>query len=254
MADPHELLAVALDAALAAGLLLLRRAHDVRAVVETKSTRTDMVTEMDRASETLVAERLRAARPHDAFLGEEGTTGAGTTGVQWVVDPLDGTTNYLYGFPAWAVSVAAEVDGETVAGVVHDPTHGETFTAVLGAGAMCNGRALAVAGAADLATALVATGFAYDARERFEQAETLTHVLPMVRDVRRAGAAALDLCWVALGRLDAFFERGLQPWDRAAGALVASEAGAVVGVLADGATVAAPPQLYDPLVRLISRT
>src|SRR5205085_12127492 len=135
-------------------------------------------------------------------------------------------TNYLYGFPAWAVSIAAEVDGETVAGVVHDPTHGETFTAVLGAGAMGNGRTLSIGGAADLATALVGTGFAYDARERYQQAETLTHVLPMVRDVRRAGAAALDLCWVALGRLDAFFERGLQPWDRAAGALVASEAGA----------------------------
>ena len=223
----------------------------VRTTVETKSTRTDMVTEMDRSSERLLVGVLQAARPDDAVLGEEGSASAGTSGVRWVVDPLDGTTNYLYGIPAWAVSVAAEVDGVSVVGVVHDPVHAETFTAVRGEGAWCNGAVLRVEGAADLATSLVGTGFSYDAARRGEQAALLARVLPSVRDIRRAGAAAMDLCWVALGRLDAFYERGLAPWDWAAGSLVAEEAGAVVSMLADGTWVAAPPHLYGPLCELL---
>lgn len=250
--DPAHLLDLAVAVAHEAGALLLDAAGRVRTVVETKSTGTDMVTEMDRASERLIATRLRAARPDDAFLGEEGTAGAGTTGVRWVVDPLDGTTNYLYGYPGWAVSIAAELDGQALIGVVHDPTHAETFAAVAGGGATCNGHRLRVAGPPDLATALVGTGFSYDAAERRRQATTLTEVLPFVRDVRRAGAAAVDLCWVGLGRLDAYFERGLQHWDRAAGALVAAEAGATTAILDDGTIVAAAPQLFDPLVRLLA--
>lgn len=219
---------------------------------ETKTSGTDMVTDMDRASEALLAGTILAARPDDAFLGEEGTAGVGSTGVRWVVDPLDGTTNYLYGFPAWAVSVAAEVDGRAAVGVVYDPSHDEMFTAVRGGGARCNQRPLRVQGPADLATALVATGFSYDAATRGLQAAELAQLLPSVRDVRRAGAAALDLCWVALGRVDLYFERGIQPWDWAAGSLVATEAGAVVTDLGDGTVVAAPAQLNDAFLRLLA--
>lgn len=247
----RHLLDLAVDIARDAGALLLDGWADVRTTVETKSTRTDMVTEMDRASERLIASALRAARPDDAVLGEEGTSSSGSTGVRWVVDPLDGTTNYLYGFPTWAVSIAAEVDGSAVVGVVHDPVHGETFTAVRGEGAWCNRAPLRVEGAVDLATALVATGFSYDAARRATQGATVAHVLPAVRDVRRAGAAALDFCWVALGRVDAYYESDVMPWDRAAGALVATEAGAAVGVLDDGTWVAAAPQLYEALCELI---
>ncbi|HVF74398.1 MAG TPA: inositol monophosphatase family protein [Acidimicrobiales bacterium] len=252
MDDLQPLLELAVDVAHRAGALLLDGLDSVRTTVETKSTRTDMVTEMDRASERLVVTALREARPDDALLGEEGTSSGGTSGVRWVVDPLDGTTNYLYGFPAWAVSVAAEVEGASAVGVVHDPVHGETFTAVRGQGAWCNGERLAVAGAPDLATALVGTGFSYDAVRRGEQAALLARVLPVVRDIRRAGAAALDLCWVGLGRLDAFFERGLAPWDSAAGSLVAAEAGALVEQLPDGTWVAAAPQLFEPLRALLA--
>jgi myo-inositol-1(or 4)-monophosphatase len=246
---------LAVGLAHAAGDVLLEGQARNRTLVETKSTRTDMVTEMDRASEALIAEGLRRARPHDGLLGEEGTAAAGTTGVIWIVDPLDGTTNYLYDFPSWAVSIAAEVDGEAVAGVVHDPQHGETFTATKGGGAFLNGARLsAVAGSPDLATALVGTGFAYDAAERRRQADELALVLPSVRDIRRAGSAASDLCWVAAGRLDAYYERGTQRWDTAAGGLVAAEAGAVVGNLDDGTVVAAAPRLFEPLCSLLLRS
>ena len=240
----------------AAGTLLLEGSARRRTSVDTKTSPTDVVTEMDRASEALLVEGLLRARPDDGVLGEEGTTRPGTSGVQWVVDPLDGTTNYLYGLPAWAVSVAAEVDGRVVAAVVADPSHGEVFAATRGGGATCNGRPLAVGDGPGLATALVGTGFSYDAERRARQAAVLREVLPRVRDVRRAGAAALDLCWVAAGRLDAFYERGLQPWDLAAGALVAAEAGARTGDLDGGPAstafaLAAAPGLFTPLRDLL---
>jgi fructose-1,6-bisphosphatase/inositol monophosphatase family enzyme len=180
--------------------------------------------------------------------------------VRWVIDPLDGTTNYLYGFPSFAVSIAAELDGQALLGAVHDPVHGETFTALVGRGSRRNGQPLRVRGAGELATALVGTGFAYQAQRRAAQAAVLARVLPEVRDIRRAGAAALDLCWVACGRLDAFYEQGLAPWDRAAGSLVAAEAGAWVrtpGTTADGLpedlVVACGPGLEDPLMELLVR-
>lgn len=248
----RDLLELAVEAATAAGELLLEGLAAAPRQVGTKTSRTDMVTELDRASEDLIRATVLKARPGDAYLGEEqGLGGVGTSGVRWVVDPLDGTTNYLYRYPAWAVSIAAELDGEVVAGVVHDPTHEEMFTAVKGEGAWCQGRRLAVSGAPALAVALVGTGFGYDADVRAAQGQVVARALPAVRDIRRGGAAALDLCWVAAGRLDAYYERGLQPWDWAAGMLIAGEAGAVVEVLPDGTAVVAPPQLHGPLVALL---
>jgi myo-inositol-1(or 4)-monophosphatase len=250
-ASPDSLLTIAVELAEEAGALLLEGQHRVREVVETKSTGTDMVTEMDRAAERLIVDALAARRPDDAVLGEEGADRPGTTGVRWVVDPLDGTTNYLYGFPSFGVSVAAEIDGASVAGAVRDVVHGETFSATRDGGAWCDGRRLRVAGPPTLATALVGTGFGYDAARRSHQARVLLHVLPNVRDVRRAGAAALDVCWVGAGRLDAFYELGLAPWDWAAASLIASEAGARIDILDDGVHIAAPPQLFDGLVELL---
>jgi myo-inositol-1(or 4)-monophosphatase len=216
-----------------------------------------MVTDVDRASEALIVGTIEQERPGDGILGEEGSAREGTTGVRWVIDPIDGTTNYLYGYPVFAVSIGIEVEGEVVAGVVRHPSMGETFTAVREQGARCNGRPIAVSGKDDLATALVGTGFAYDAEGRARQARWLAQVLPRVRDIRRAGAASLDLCWVACGRLDAFYEQGLAPWDIAAGALIATEAGAQVtdfagGPPRPGSVVAASPRLAQPLRELLA--
>jgi myo-inositol-1(or 4)-monophosphatase len=247
----HALLDLAMRLAVDASALL-REGRTRHLVVDTKSSRTDMVTEVDRASEALIVAGLRAARPHDAIVGEEGTADTGTSGVRWLVDPIDGTTNYLYGYPAYAVSIAAEVAGQVEVGVVADASNGEVFTAVRGFGAQRDGVALQVVDHEELATALVGTGFSYLADRRARQAQVLTSVLPVVRDVRRAGSAALDLCWVAAGRLDAFYEKGLGPWDLAAGALIATEAGARAGDLDGGApstqfVLAAAPSLFEPL-------
>lgn len=200
--------------------------------VSTKSSPTDVVTDMDRASEHLLVAELSARRPDDAILGEEGGSRAGSSGVRWLIDPIDGTANYLYALPMYAVSVAAERDGQVVAGAVHNPASGETFRAVRGGGAWLGDRRLDVrtgsTSGGDLARALVGTGFGYRAADRAEQAAVLARLLPRVRDVRRMGAASLDLCFAAAGRLDAYFERGLSPWNYAAGCLVAEEAGLVV--------------------------
>ena len=250
-ADPSLLAAIAVEVAEQAGELLRRGQSRVRTTVETKSTGTDMVTEMDRASEALIVAGLLDRRPHDGILGEEGADREGTSGVRWVIDPLDGTTNYLYGFPSFAVAIGAEVDGRPVAGAVHDVPHGETFWASRGGGAWLGERRLTVARTGSLPTALVGTGFGYDAVRRAAQSLVLEAVLPNVRDIRRAGAAALDVCWVAAGRLDAFYELGLAPWDWAASSLVAAEAGARVERFDDGLHVAAPPHLFDELVELV---
>ena len=278
MSDPEELLHIAVTVARSAGELLLDGLHRARTIVRTKSSRTDLVTEMDIASESLIVASLHRERPGDAIVGEEGASQEGSTGVRWIVDPLDGTTNYLYSWPAFAVSIAAEVDDLVAVGVVHDPSHQETFAALRGRGAWlssagegggaaidprpapaslgANATRLQVDTAPTLGDALVGTGFNYDARLRSRQAEVLTHVLPVVRDVRRGGAAALDLCWVAARRLDGFFEAGLQPWDWAAGALVAGESGAWVGDLDGGPpsgsmVLAAVPELADRLRALL---
>jgi len=196
------------------------------------------------------------ARPGDGVLGEEGSADEGTTGVRWVVDPIDGTVNYLYGLPQWAVSIGVEVDGTTVAGVVLNPVADELFAAVLGGGATLNGAPLRCTRATELAQSLVATGFGYDARRRTAQAAVVQAVLPAVRDLRRQGAGALDLCSVAAGRVDAYYEQGLAPWDMSAGLLIAAEAGARTGGLrgrgpSHELVLAAAPDVFDALHDLL---
>lgn len=255
--DPQDLLALATGLAAEAAALLVDGLTRARSLVDTKSTSTDMVTEMDRASERLIVDGILAARPDDGVLGEEGTDRPGTSGVRWVLDPLDGTTNYLYGHAGFAVAIGVQVDGATVAGVVHDPLHRDVFTATQGGGAQRNGAPIRVSGETDLAHALVATGFGYRPERRAFQARVVAEVLPRIRDIRRMGAAAVDLCSVACGRVDAYFERGLQPWDHVAAALIAREAGALVGHLDGGPedddfVLAAPPALYEPLRDLLA--
>ncbi|MDQ6617109.1 MAG: inositol monophosphatase [Actinomycetota bacterium] len=249
---PQELLAVATAAAAAAARIIQSEAGRAHRDVSTKSSPTDLVSAVDRAAEHCVVAVLSECRPDDAILAEEGTSREGTSGVRWVIDPLDGTTNFLFGVPAYAVSVAAEVDGRATVGVVVDPSRDETWRAVRGQGASLNGRALRLpATIPPLETALVATGFSYLPERRAHQARVLAHLLPRVRDIRRFGAAALDLCWVGAGRVSAFYELGLQPWDLAAGVLIAEEAGAEAATLTDGTTVVTAPGLMEPLRRLI---
>ncbi len=257
--DLADLRTLAEQTARAAGGLLRTAMGRIRAEVSTKTTGTDMVTEMDRASEALIADRLLGMRPHDGILGEEGADVTGTSGVRWVVDPLDGTTNYLYGFPGFNVSIAAEVDGEAAVGVVYDVVRDELFSAVRGGGATREGQPIRASSATDLPHALVGTGFSYEPEQRRRQAEVLVHVLPRVRDIRRQGAAALDLCSVACGRLDAYYERGLAVWDLAAGGLIAREAGAQVtdldgGPPTAGSVVAAAPGIAAALRDLLATT
>ncbi|GAA1981939.1 inositol monophosphatase family protein [Kitasatospora viridis] len=247
-----ELLDVALDAARQAGALLRDGRPADLGVAATKSSPVDVVTEMDLASEKLIVELITGRRPDDGYLGEEGAERTGSSGVRWVVDPLDGTVNYLYGLPSWGVSVAAELDGEAVVGVVFAPARGELFHAVLGRGAQLDGRPLAVRPAPPWGQALIATGFGYALGTRTHQAEVLNGLMPELRDIRRGGAAAIDLCDVAAGRLDGYYERGLAPWDLAAGGLIAREAGARTGgrpgaEAARELVVAAPPGTFERL-------
>lgn len=231
-------------------------------VASTKTSPIDVVTAMDLASEALLRRVLHEERPDDGVLGEEEGHVAGTTGVTWVVDPIDGTVNYLYGIPAYAVSVAAvtgpPVPGEwTVqAACVHAVADGRTWTAVRGGGAHLDGERLAVNPPVPLAASLVGTGFGYTAERRRAQGRVVAALLPQVRDIRRIGSAALDLCTLAGGGLDAYYERGLAPWDLAAASLVAQEAGAVVTGLRGAAagtamTVAGPAPTVDRLVGLL---
>ncbi|WP_433545290.1 inositol monophosphatase family protein [Streptomyces sp. CA-294286] len=255
------LLAVALEAARRAGELLRDGRPDDLAVAATKSSSVDVVTEMDLAAEKLITGFLAAERPDDGVLGEEGASTEGSSGVRWVVDPLDGTVNYLYGLPTWAVSIAAEYRGETVVGVVEAPMRRETYRAVRGGGAYCDGpsgagRPLAVRPAPSLERALIGTGFGYLTERRRRQADIAARLIPGFRDIRRGGSAAIDLCDVAAGRLDGYYERGLHPWDYAAGELIAREAGALTGGrpgqrACGELTVAAPPGVFEPLQGLL---
>jgi myo-inositol-1(or 4)-monophosphatase len=220
-----------------------------------KSSETDPVSDADREAERAVRDLLLAERPDDGLLAEEGSDSSGPSGRRWIVDPLDGTVNFLYGFPAWAVSVALEDPDGLAVGVVYSPVHAETFSARRGEGAWLNGRRLRVRGCRELERAMVATGFAYEADRRAEQAEIIRRLLPRARDIRRAGAAALDLAWVAAGRLDAFYERGLNVWDHAAGDLLVREAGGAVADLdgdPPGLVAAATPELLGELAALVS--
>jgi myo-inositol-1(or 4)-monophosphatase len=267
---PSALAALASDVAQEAAELLLTR-HGRTDVVHTKSSPTDVVTEMDQAAERLIRDRLLRARPGDRVLGEEGgETGASETGggaagtVRWIVDPLDGTVNYLYGLPDWAVSIAAEVAGDVVAGAVCAPLRRSLFTAVRGGGAWLESawqpgrRRLACNTGVALPAALVATGFGYPADQRAAQGAVVASVLPLVRDIRRSGSAATDLCSVASGQVDGYYEQGLHSWDLAAGGLIAREAGAVTGGLhgreaGAAMTIAASPALFAELHELLAR-
>ncbi len=255
------LLQIAVDIAREAGALLAEGQSGVR-VAATKSTPTDVVTAMDRASEGLVTRRLTELRPDDGLLAEEGSSRPATSGLEWVVDPLDGTVNYLYGLPIWAVSVAVRsVDDRgdrSLVGVVHAPRLGQTWTAIRGGGAYAGDRRLGGGNAQQLSQALVGTGFDYESGRRARQSEVLTRVLPRVRDIRRLGSAATDLCLAAEGTLDAYFEQSLHPWDGAAGYLIAREAGLRVEGLdgnapSEALTVAAPPALFDELIELLGQ-
>ena len=224
---PRDLADLALSAArLAATDATGRRRRGLE--LSTKSSATDLVTDADRAAEAIIVEHLLAARPHDGVLGEEGGEHRGTSGVRWIIDPIDGTTNFVYDIWAWGVSIGAEVDGRMVAGAVVVPGTDTEFHAAEGEGAYEGDHRLHLGQAAALATSLVGTGFSYDADRRARQGRVVAQLLPRVRDIRRMGAASVDLCAVAAGRLDAYFEAGLQPWDLAAGGLIATEAGASV--------------------------
>jgi myo-inositol-1(or 4)-monophosphatase len=247
---------LATELAVSAGEILRKGKLNDDHGIMTKSSSTDVVTATDKASEHHIMNVLRERRPNDGLLGEEGTSHEGTTGVTWVVDPLDGTVNFLYGLSSLGVSIAAVIDGEPAVGAVYNPTLDELFTATAGGGAHCNGRPIECSTVDSLGSSLVATGFSYRAEDRAVQATVLQRVLPEVRDIRRLGAAALDLCHVACGRVDAYFEVGIHPWDVFAGLLIAREAGALAtaydGGLPKRDIVAASPRIHADLLDLVS--
>ncbi len=257
-AAPAELLALAEPIAREVADHLRASLAGVGPVITSKSTPTDLVTELDTWAEARITERLLAGRPEDAIQGEEGVDVPGTSGVTWCVDPIDGTVNFVHGIPGFCVSIAAQVDGSSVAAVVASPLHDEVFTATVGGGARLNGAPIRCAEPASLGRSVVATGFGYDPDRRIRQAEVVARVIGQIADIRRFGAAAIDLCWVACGRVDAYWEVGLNPWDHAAGALIAREAGATVTGLAAGSepsdrfTLAAPPEVWADLAAALA--
>lgn len=266
MTDPAALRDLAVQVATeAAELVRSRRAGGIE-VADTKSSTVDVVTELDRASERLVRERLLAARPADAVLGEEGGDSAGSSGVRWIVDPVDGTVNLLYGIPEYAVSLAAEVDGRVVAGVVVDVAAGSVYAAATGHGATRDGVRLQVRGSVPVPERLVLTGFGYRPEVRAHQGACVARLLPRVRDIRRMGSCALDLCHLAEGLADGYVEEGPQAWDWAAGSLVVTEAGGrfevlpgtessrALGMPERSLVVAAPREGWDELVTLLADT
>jgi myo-inositol-1(or 4)-monophosphatase len=246
-----EALDIAVGAARAAAAVLLERFRGPAVGVRSKSTATDLVSEADERAEQAAVAFIRARRPHDGLIAEEGSAREGTTGFRWLIDPLDGTINYLYGIPHWCVSVACADARGAIAGAVFDPSRDELFTAAGGARAWLAERPIASSSIADPAMALVATGFSYRATERATQAAIVAAVAGSVRDIRRAGSAALDLAWVAAGRLDAYFEVSRSPWDTAAGALLVEEAGGDVTWTEFTEIVASGRPLHAPLVALL---
>jgi len=258
-----------------AGALLLESFLDGEAhEVDSKSTPTDLVSEADRRAERVIREGLAMNRPQDGFLGEESGEQAGSSGLRWIVDPLDGTVNFLFGIPQWCVSVAVEDERGSLAGVIYDPVRGDVFCGVRGAPPTVEVRTrphpiyghpparpweiltLSASKCADLSKAMLATGLAYDARVRAAQAQVLARAIPHVRDIRRFGSAALDLAWTAAGRYDAYFERTVKPWDIAAGTLLCEAAGLTVVELPEQENLpwgilVAPPALCEPLLELV---
>ncbi|MEO8267908.1 MAG: inositol monophosphatase family protein [Ilumatobacteraceae bacterium] len=254
-----ELCDLAARLAIAAGELVFEGRKQGLTSISTKSSDTDVVTEFDRASEKLIVDGLRAERPDDAVVGEEGTDDAGASGIRWLIDPIDGTTNFQYDLPGYAVSIAALADDRPLAGAVYIPASRELFTAVAGGGALLNGSPIRCSTTTSLQHALVATGFSYQIERRRDQAMRIAEVIPRIRDIRRFGAAAPDLCYLAAGRLDAYFEQWLGPWDWAAGELIAREAGCRTGRFDGGpidrsGLLAANPALFDQMVELLAVT
>ncbi len=253
-----ELLDLAVSAATSAGRMVREGRRRGVDAVETKSSATDMVTEFDHAAEHAIVRRINDARPQDGIIGEEGTDTDGTSGVRWLIDPIDGTTNFLYGMAGYAVSVAAADERGAIAGAVYLPATDELFAAVRERGATCNGERIAPSSNRLLAGALVGTGFSYLPERRTAQAARIAAIIGDIRDIRRIGAAAADLCYVACGRLDAYFEQHLSPWDIAAGELIAREAGCRIGDFAGGPArpaelLAATPDLFEPMIDLLAR-
>lgn len=256
MPGVSDLLDLAVMAATRASDILLEYFEGPAQGVSTKSTPTDPVSDADRAAEAFLLQFFKHERPEDGILAEEGGGRASTSGLTWVIDPLDGTVNFLFGIPVWCVSIAVEDSDGAVAGVVYDPNRDELFAAERGEGATLNGEPIQVTDRAELSSALIGTGFSYDPEVRDSQAVTLSRVLPRVRDVRRAGSAAIDLATLACGRFDGFYEAPMEAWDRAAGVLLVREAGGVVSELsapkglAPG-VIAAGPGLHDTLRALV---
>ncbi len=248
MTDIKQLLELALKIAREAGDLLVNRPASWDLTV--KSTAIDIATQMDLASEKLIVKSILTARPDDGIIGEEGTSRPSKSGVTWVIDPVDGTVNYFYGLPGWAISIAAKDENGTLVGVVHSPTVNSTWHASKGGGAFLNDVKIACNNPVELNRALISSGFAYDVRDRVEQLKIVNALLPQIRDLRRIGSAAADICHVATGLVDGYFETGLHEWDLAAAELVAREAGAVVTTRAWhglNLTVAAGAHLYEAL-------
>jgi myo-inositol-1(or 4)-monophosphatase len=248
MSENEQLLDLALRVGKKAAELLSARPETLE--VSTKSSDVDIVTQMDKASETLIVTSILAERPHDGIIGEEGADRKSTSGITWVIDPLDGTVNYFYGLPGWNVSIAAKDDKGVVVGVVVSPTLQSTWWATRGGGSFHNGKKLTCNDPVELNRTMLATGFAYESAKRTLQLKFINSLLPSIRDIRRNGAAAVDLCFVGAGNVDAYFESGLHEWDVAAGGLIAREAGALVSehqIDGQNFTLAAGPHLHQIL-------
>lgn len=252
-----ELRALAVSVAQQAGDMALAGRQRGDVAVSTKSTPTDLVTEYDKASEELIIGALQKARPKDGLIGEEGANKESSSGITWHIDPIDGTTNFFFNLPTWAVSIGATDEHGPVAGAVYVPALGEMFSAGRGLGATVNNSPISIRKNSLVSDALVGTGFAYDPAKRVAHAQVLTHVVGNVRDIRRFGAAAIDLCFVACGRYDAYFERGLHSWDLIAGHIIASEAGAVLSDFAGqpvtpAEVLCSQPHIHADLVALLT--
>lgn len=258
MTHAGELRALAEQLARAAGDMALHGRKSGAISATTKSSPTDMVTMYDTASEKMITEGLAAQRPHDSFIGEEGANTSGTSGITWHIDPIDGTSNFYFDIPMWAVSIGACDQTGPIAGAVYAPALGEMFTAARHEGATLNGVPISVRSNSELSDALVCTGFSYRIHERIAHAQRVANMVTEIRDIRRFGAAAIDLCFVACGRYDAYFEEHLHSWDLVAGQIIATEAGAVVTdftgqPVTPSQVLACQPGIQSKLIHLIAR-